>query len=110
MSQRDDSISLRQMLDFAREAKQLLQGKQREDLDTDRVIELATIRLLEMLGEAAGRVSVETRNKLTDIPWQEIVGMRHRLAHGYDEIDLDIVWDVVTVDLPTVIEILEKAQ
>jgi uncharacterized protein with HEPN domain len=58
------------------------------------------IRNIEIVGEAAGRVSTETTTRTPEIPWREIVGMRHRLIHGYLEVNLDTVWQVVERDLP----------
>jgi len=60
----------------------------------------AVIRNIEIVGEAAGRVSTETTTRTPEIPWREIVGMRHRLIHGYLEVNLDTVWQVVERDLP----------
>jgi uncharacterized protein with HEPN domain len=63
---------------------------------------------LEVVGEAAARVTAPTRSRLSAVPWQSIVGMRNRLIHGYDEVDLDVVWEVVEKDLPPLIEALDK--
>ena len=69
---------------------------------------LAVTHLVEIIGEAAGRMPVEIREKWPRIQWAGIVGMRNRLIHGYDIIDLDIVWRVVTSELPLLIGELEK--
>ena len=66
-------------------------------------------RLLEIVGEAASRVPAEERTRHPDIPWPEIVGLRNRLIHGYDSVDFDILWQIVTHDLPPLIAALEKA-
>ncbi len=112
MSRRDPRISLRHMLDHAREAVALADGKSREDLDTNRQLNLALVRLLEIVGEAAGRVSEATRAGYANVPWSQIVGLRNRLIHGYDEVDFDVLWRIVQVDLPVLIqqlvEILES--
>ncbi len=105
---KSDTNRLRHMLDAAREAGELARKRSRESLDTDRLFSLASVHLLEIVGEAAGRVSADTRCRYPRIPWQEIVGMRHRLAHGYDDVDLDIVWQVLTHDLPPLIAELER--
>jgi uncharacterized protein with HEPN domain len=60
----------------------------------------AVIRNIEIVGEAAGRVSTETTTRTPEVPWREIVGMRHRLIHGYLEVNLNTVWQVVARDLP----------
>lgn len=108
MTRHDDNVSLHQMLDHAREARALVAGKAREDLDRDRILELALSRLVEIVGEAARRVSPERRSQHAEIPWSEIIGLRNRLTHGYDAINLDILWGVVANDLATLIEQLEK--
>ena len=102
------AVRLRHMLDHAREAVSMVGGKTRADLDTDRQLNLALVRLLEIIGEAAGRISKEDRDLYSNIPWPEIVGLRNRLIHGYDEVDFDILWQIVTRDLPPLIKNLEK--
>lgn len=67
------------------------------------------VRLLEIVGEAAACVSLETRGLHASIPWRQVVSMRNRLVHGYDEVDLDILWDTVTRDIPHLITELEQA-
>jgi len=78
-------------------------GRARPDLETDRSLELSLIRLVEVIGEAASQVSRETRARYPHIAWHPMVGMRHRLIHGYDYIDLDLLWDTVTLDLPALV-------
>lgn len=108
MSRRDDATGLRDMLDHAREAVELLGDADREALAGNRVMQLALTRLVEILGEAANRVSEEAQRKYADIPWAQLVGMRNRLIHGYDVIDYDLLWDTVTADLPPLIAALER--
>jgi uncharacterized protein with HEPN domain len=91
------------MLEHAREAIQLASGRTRADLDADRTFNLAMTRLLEIVGEAATRVSQPARDQHTQIPSSAIAGMRHRLIHGYDSVDFDILWNIVEVDLPPLI-------
>lgn len=108
MSQHDDGVSLRQMLDHAREALEPGAGKPFEDLERNRLLQLALTRLAEVLGEAASRVSKPTRLRYPSLPWQQLVGMRNRLIHGYDVLDLKILWDTVNDDLPLLIPELER--
>jgi uncharacterized protein with HEPN domain len=105
---RRDVLPLRQMLGYAREAVALAQGRQRADLENDRLLELALTRLLEIIGEAANRVPEETQEAHPEIAWGQIVSLRNRLIHGYDSIDFDILWAIVKEDLPELIENLEK--
>ena len=95
-----DRVRLLHMLEHARETIQLVSGKTRQDFGADRVLNLAVVRLLEIVGEAAASVTAESRGKFPAIPWTEIVGLRNRLIHGYDSVDLDIVWSIVKGDLP----------
>jgi uncharacterized protein with HEPN domain len=96
------------MLDHAREAVLMTQGKTRADIDTDRQLNLALVRLLEIIGEAAARTSEEDRARYRTIPWPEIISLRNRLIHGYDSVDFDILWNIITKDLPPLIEKLES--
>jgi uncharacterized protein with HEPN domain len=109
MSPRDDLVRLRHMLDHAREAADLVRGRRRADLDSDRVLSLALVRLLEVIGEAANRVSEETRRQHPGIAWPQIVSLRNRLIHGYDSVDLDILWQILQEDVPRLISELEGA-
>jgi uncharacterized protein with HEPN domain len=96
------------MLDAAREAQGFVATRSRSDLDHDRQLLLALVKAVEIIGEAATRVSTETRLEHPKIPWQDIVAMRHRLTHGYYDIDLDIVWSTVTQDLAPLAEALDR--
>jgi uncharacterized protein with HEPN domain len=97
------------MLEHAKEAMSLVSGRTRQDLQKDRVLQLALTRLVEIIGEAASRVGDETRSRFPSIPWSMVVGMRNRLIHGYDTIDLDVLWDTATDDLPSLAGELESA-
>ncbi len=107
MSSQNDDIRLRHMLDYAREAILLAENRGRSDLDADRMLQLSLVRLVEIVGEAATRVSDSTRQRHPQIPWPQIAGMRNRLIHGYDFVDYDILWQTVTEDLPALVAALE---
>jgi uncharacterized protein with HEPN domain len=107
MSKRDPTAALRHMLDHAKEAVLLAQGKTRADLDTDRLLNLALVRLLEIVGEAAGRVPETVRARRPEIPWPQIVSLRNRLIHGYDSVDFNILWQIIASDLGPLIMALE---
>jgi uncharacterized protein with HEPN domain len=109
MTRRDDTTRLRHMLDHAREAVDLARGGSRLSLDADRKLNLALVRLVEIVGEAAARVTPATQQRLADIPSKDLVGMRNRMIHGYDEVDFDILWDVVELHLPPLIDQLRVA-
>jgi len=104
MPRPDDTVRVRHMMDHAREALDLVRRKGRADLDSDRTLSLALVRLLEIVGEAANRTSAGLRAAHPAIPWPEIVGLRNRLIHGYDSVDMDILWEILTDDIPPLIE------
>ena len=108
MQQPDDPARLQHMLDAALKAVQFLQGRNRGDLDTDEQLTLSLTRLLEIIGEAAGKVSEQGQKSYPGIPWPQVVGMRNRLIHGYFEVDMDEIWRTVQEDLPPLITILKK--
>ena len=105
---KDDLIRIRHMLDAGREAMGFAQGRSRADLATDRMLVLALVKCIEIVGEAATKVSLETRNLHGSVPWVDIVGMRHRLIHAYFDVDLDRVWDTIVDDLRPLVAELEK--
>ena len=88
----DDRVRMLHMVDAAESVEQFVAGKKRGDLDTDRMLLFAVVRAIEVVGEAASRVTDETKATSPAIPWASIVGMRNRLIHGYFDIDSDVVW------------------
>jgi uncharacterized protein with HEPN domain len=104
----DDLSRLHHMQDAAREAMVFMSGKTKEDLANNRMLVLAVVKDLEIIGEAAGRVSAECRDRHPEIPWAVMVGMRNRLTHAYFSIDLDIVLDTVMNNLAPLVEQLER--
>ncbi len=103
-----DLQSLLDMLQSAEIVTEYVSGRSRQDLATDLQLQDAIIRRLSIIGEAAKRVSEPTCDRLTTIPWSVINGMRNRLVHEYDGIDLDVVWDTAVKSLPTLILELKK--
>ena len=104
---RDDAAYLLDILIAARDAQSFVSGLTWEQFEGSRLHQNAVIKAIEIIGEAAGRVSNETMATYTEIPWPEIIGMRHRLVHGYFEVDLRKVWDTVQQDLPSLIALIE---
>jgi uncharacterized protein with HEPN domain len=82
MTRRDDRTRLRHMLDHSIEAVEMTRGHTRQDLDTDRKLNLALVRLIEIIGEAAAHVTEAKRDRCLGIPWEDIIGMRNRIVHG----------------------------
>jgi uncharacterized protein with HEPN domain len=91
----DDLIRMRHMLDTAMEALSFARNKTRGDLDLERMLVLSIVKAIEIIGEAASKVTQETRDACTELPWANIIAMRNRLIHVYFDIDLDRVWDTV---------------
>lgn len=103
-----DLIRVRHMLTAAKEAMEFAAGKTRKNLEKDRIRVLAIIKSIEIIGEAASKVTEEFKSDNKYIPWNDIISMRNRLIHAYFDVNLDIVWQTVKSDLPDLIKALEK--
>lgn len=97
------------MLEAVQKAIALVQGRTASDLKADEMRALAVTHLLEILGEAAKGVSEERKNSHPAIPWAKMAATRDRLIHGYFSVDLDVIWEIVSHDLPPVAASLEAA-
>lgn len=106
--QRDEASFLLDMLEAARGAVALASGLSYAEFARDPRNRLAILKSVEIIGEAASRLSAETKESHPDIPWHEIVGMRNRLVHAYFDVDLRLVWDTIRDDLPVLISQLER--
>jgi len=102
-----DRTRIHHMIEAALQAKSFLQGRKPSDLETDAQLRLALLRALEVLGEAASRVSPETRAANPQIPWQRLVSTRNRLIHAYFDIDLEIVWTTASHSVPELVPTLK---
>ncbi|MFM6327124.1 MAG: DUF86 domain-containing protein [Microcystis panniformis] len=109
MSKIDNLTRLKHIRDSAKEALSFVNNRTRQDLDDDRMLSLALVRLIEIMGEAANNVSEPCQVKYFKISWRQIIGMRNRIVHAYFDIDLDIVWQVITQDLGLLLIEVEKA-
>ncbi len=105
---KDDLVYVGHMLDTARKVLSRVKGKSRRQYDEDENLRLALAHLIQVLGEAARRVSTDFQEAHREIPWNEIIGMRHKIVHDYLELDEDIVWEVVTTDLPLLAAALDR--
>jgi uncharacterized protein with HEPN domain len=97
------------MLEAAAKAVAYTRDHDRTVLDIDEMRALAVVRLLEIVGEAARAVTDPTRTQFPEVPWRQITGTRDRLIHGYEAVDLDVVWATTTGDLPLLIEQIDRA-
>ena len=104
---KDERVRVLQMRYAARKAQEFLSGRTREGLDTNEMLALAMVRLLEIISEAAKNVPPEIREAHSQISWSLVARTREPLAHGYFDISLDRVWEMVTNDLPPLIKELE---
>jgi uncharacterized protein with HEPN domain len=104
-----DDVYLRDILEAARLALRYAHGKTRQQFLEDVQLQDAVIRRLAIIGEAARRVSEPTRAALGRLPWHEMTGMRNIVVHEYDDVDLDVVWDAVTLDLEPLARAVEEA-
>ena len=89
-------------------AAELVAGRSLDDLSADHVAVLALERAIEIMGEAASKLPAELKEKYPDVPWREMIGMRHRLAHAYFATDLAILHEVAVHRLPKMMLILER--
>jgi uncharacterized protein with HEPN domain len=105
---KDETVYLGHMLDHARMAIDMASGVSKTDYEHNVTLRFALVHAIQIIGEAARRVSEVTRAKHPDIEWPLIVGMRHKVVHDYLDVDYDIVWEVVTKDLPRLVESLQS--
>jgi uncharacterized protein with HEPN domain len=108
MSIQDDKTRIRHMLDAAKKAIAFVNNRNFQDLENDEILALALVKLIEIVGEAASRVSKEYQTSHPKIPWSAMIGMRNRLVHAYFDINLKILWQTTQEDLPSLIKELNK--
>jgi len=107
MSKTDEAL-FGDMLKYARKAIELAGGATREAFDHDEKLQFALAYAIMIIGEAGSRLTEDGRAALPQLPWSDIIGMRHRLVHGYGSISRNIIWDVLSNDLEPLISALEK--
>jgi len=105
---RSDLILLHQITDAVNEAVGFTKDYSRQELSSNRMLQLAAVRLLEIIGEAAAGISRDCRTTYPDIAWHKMAGMKQRLARGYFDIDLDVLWQTLSGDLPPLLGQLER--
>jgi uncharacterized protein with HEPN domain len=109
MTEHDDRLPMHQMLEHAREAVEMIRGRSRGEIRTNRMLQLALVHLVQVVGEAATRVSRAGQAAHPQIPWGKAIGARHRMVHDYDRIEYDVVWDTIADDFPPLVAALERA-
>ncbi len=108
MKRPNNRVRLAHMLEASKKAVHLIAEKKQKEFLKDETLVLAVTRLIEILGEAANGVSADFQSKHSSIPWRQIVGARNHLIHGYFDVDLGILWQILSTDLPILIDQLEK--
>ncbi len=96
----DDRVRLRHIVDALSSAIRFTEGRHRADLDKDEMLTFALLHALQIAGEAANKVSIETRDRHSQIPWAVVIAMRHRLVHAYFDVNHDILWTTATEAAP----------
>lgn len=96
------------MIEAVQDALDFVQGRARNDLATDRMLRFALIHAIEITGEAAARISREFQGRHPEVPWSAVIAIRHKIAHGYYDVNLDIVWATVTKDFPMLLSQLQS--
>jgi uncharacterized protein with HEPN domain len=105
---KNDWVYVGHMLEMGEKAIKIIAKKSRDDYDQDEVLRLALTRIIQVVGEAAQRVSDEFQMQYSSILWHEIIGMRHRIVHDYLNVDEDVIWEVIKKDLPFLVKQLKK--
>jgi len=105
-----DAIRVRHIADAIQETLLFIKNKSRDDLDHDRQLALSLLKEIEIVGEAASKVSFPFRKRYHDIPWNMMIRTRNRLVHGYFDIDLNIVWNTVKEEFPKLLKQIQKIQ
>jgi uncharacterized protein with HEPN domain len=96
------------MLEMGETVANFVKGRTREDLDADQVFMMGLRMVIALIGEAASQIPRATQANYGQIPWPQIIGMRNRLIHGYDEVNLDLVWHTATQHIPIMVTLLRE--
>jgi len=108
MSRRDPIIRIKDMRGHAVEAIELLGDRTAADVEADRVLQLALVRLFEVIGEASSQVPAEFRQQHPEIPWRNASSMRNLLIHDYDKIDYVLLVKTIREQLPGTIKMIDR--
>ena len=106
--QHDDSVYLGHILDTAHKVADSLREITRPDFDANEDLRDAIAHRVQIIGEAAGKLSKAFRDRNSQIPWNQVIGMRHRIVHAYMDIDYDILWEAATKNLPEFVDMVGK--
>ena len=104
----DDRLRLQHMFDAINEILSFIKGKEQKELDENRMLSLAIVKLLEIIGEASKKLSKSFKDNHPNIPWRKMTGLRDIIIHHYYELDDDIIWNVIQDELPRIEEELSE--
>ena len=110
MPKKSDALYIEDMLTYARRAQDRIRGLSRDEFEATVAHQESVAYNLMIVGEAASKLSEETRAKYPTIPWNEIKGMRNQIIHGYAETEQDTLWETATDDIPVLIAALESGR
>jgi uncharacterized protein with HEPN domain len=96
------------MIEASHKAIAYAKNRTREDIENDEILRFALVKIIEIIGEAAAKISRPFQVAHPEIPWAQIIAMRNRLVHAYFDINLDILWQTIEIDLPELIVELEN--
>lgn len=103
-----DNGRLEHMLEMALNLQEAKYRHSYEDILNDRILFYGLTKMTEIIGEAAYKLTYEFRESHPELPWREIIGMRHLLVHGYFTVSPEVLWDVIQNDIPSLIPTLQK--
>ena len=101
-------LYIQDMIDFGEKVLSYTDGLDQETFTAETLIYDATLRNLELIGEAATHIPSEVREVHLEIQWRDIIGTRNRLAHSYLGIDNDVIWDIIQTDVPNLLPALRN--
>jgi uncharacterized protein with HEPN domain len=104
----EDKIRIQHMIDALNETLTFTDNVSEKDFFQNRMLILSVIKEIEIIGEAASKISEEMKLKYPEIPWKDIIGMRNRLIHGYFEVNIELVWNTIKINLPQLLSLLQK--
>jgi uncharacterized protein with HEPN domain len=104
----EDRTRIVHMIEAADAVADFISGRTRDDIDSDRMLLFAVVRAVEVFGEAAAKVSPETQAAAANIPWPQIIAMRHRLIHAYFDVNRSILWKTAREEIPALVPALRE--
>ena len=105
---KEDSVYLEHILAAITKIENFTLNISKDDFEKSVLIQDAIIRNFEIIGEATKKISKTFKQLYPDIPWQDMAGMRDKLIHDYIDVDLDVVWQAIEIDLPLLKELISK--